>query len=62
MTVFSKQNYEDQDDGRILKAAKKQQYITFPATIAFLNDELKAELGMKTKKEEEETDDVKFSH
>jgi hypothetical protein len=34
--------------------------IMFPAPIAFLNDELKAELGMKTKKEEEETDDAKF--
>jgi hypothetical protein len=43
-----------------LKAARKQQYIIFPAPIAFLNDELKAELGMKTKKEEEETDDAKF--
>jgi hypothetical protein len=32
----------------------------FPATIAFLNDELKAELGMKMKKEQEETDDAKF--
>jgi hypothetical protein len=32
----------------------------FPAPIAFLNDELKAELGMKTKKEEEEADDAKF--
>jgi hypothetical protein len=32
----------------------------FPAPIAFLNDDLKAELGMKTKKEEEETDDAKF--
>jgi hypothetical protein len=31
----------------------------FPAPIAFLNDELKAELGMKSKKEEEE-DDAKF--
>jgi hypothetical protein len=41
MTVFSKRNYEDQDDGRILKAARKQQYIMFPAPIAFLNDELK---------------------
>jgi hypothetical protein len=59
MTVFSKQNYEDQDDGHILKAARKQQYTMFPATIAFLNDELKAELGMKTKKEEE-ADDAKF--
>jgi hypothetical protein len=61
MTVFSKQNYEDQDDGRILKAAWKQQYIMFPAPIAFLTDELKAELRMKPKKEkEEETDDAKF--
>jgi hypothetical protein len=60
MTVFSKQNYEDQDDGRILKATRKQQYIMFPAPIAFLHDELKAELGMKTKKEEEDTDDAKF--
>jgi hypothetical protein len=60
MTVFSKQNYEDQDDGRILKAARNQQYIMFSAPIAFLNDELKAELGMKPKKEEEETDDAKF--
>jgi hypothetical protein len=42
-----------------LKAAQKQQYIMFPALIAFLNDELKAELGMKPKKEEEE-DDAKF--
>jgi hypothetical protein len=31
----------------------------FPAPIAFLNDELKAELGMKSRKEEEE-DDAKF--
>jgi hypothetical protein len=31
----------------------------FPAPIAFLNDELKAELGMKSKKEEEEADDAK---
>jgi hypothetical protein len=60
MTVFSKQHYEDQDDGRILKAARKQQYIMFPAPIAFPNDELKAELGMKMKKEEEETDNAKF--
>jgi hypothetical protein len=59
MTVYSKQNYEDQDDGRILKAARKQQYIMFPAPISFLNNELKAELGMKSKKEEEE-DDAKF--
>jgi hypothetical protein len=57
--VFSKQNYEDQDDGRILKAARKQQYIMFPDPISFINNKLKAELGMKTKKEEEETDDAK---
>jgi hypothetical protein len=50
MTVFSKQNYED-DDGRIMKATRKQQYIMFPAPIFFLDDELKAELGMKAKKE-----------
>jgi hypothetical protein len=56
MTVYSKQNYEDQDDGRILKAARKQQNIMFPAPIAFLEDELKSELGMKSKKEEEEDD------
>jgi hypothetical protein len=30
------------------------------ATISFINDELKAELGMKTKKEEEESDDEQF--
>jgi hypothetical protein len=51
MTVYSKQSYEDQDDGRILKAARKHQYIMFPAPITFLNDELKAGLGMKSKKE-----------
>jgi hypothetical protein len=60
MTVFSKHNYEDQDDGRIMKAARKQQYIMFPAPISFLNDKLKAELGMKSKKEEEDADDAKF--
>jgi hypothetical protein len=49
MTVLSKQNYED-DDGRIMKAARKQQHIIFPAPISFLDDELKAELGMKAKK------------
>jgi hypothetical protein len=60
MTVYSKQSYEDQDDGRILKAAaRKQHFIMFPAPIAFLNDELKAELVMNPKKEEEE-DDAKF--
>jgi hypothetical protein len=42
MTVFSKQNYEDQDEGRIMKAERKQQYIMFPAPISFLKDELKA--------------------
>jgi hypothetical protein len=56
MTVFSKDNYED--DGRIMKAARKQQYIMFPAPISFLDEELKAELGMKAKKgKEEETSD-----
>jgi hypothetical protein len=50
--VYSKKSYEDQDDGRILKAARKQQYVMCPAPIAFLNDELKAEIGMKPKKEE----------
>jgi hypothetical protein len=60
MTVFSKQNYEDQDEGRIMKAASKQQYIMFPAPIAFLNDELKAELGMKTNKEKEDDADDDF--
>jgi hypothetical protein len=59
MTVYSKHIYEDKDDGRILKASRKQQHDLFPAPIAFLNDELKAELGMKSKKEEEE-DDAKF--
>jgi hypothetical protein len=53
MTVDSKIIYDDQDDGHILKAA------IFPVTIAFLNDELKAEIGMKTKKDYEE-DDTKF--
>jgi hypothetical protein len=59
MLVYSKHSYEDQDDGRILKAARKQTYIMFPAPIYFLNNELKSELGMKSKKEEEE-DDAKF--
>jgi hypothetical protein len=53
MTVFIKQNYEDQDDGCIMKAARKQHYIMFPAPISFFNDELKAELGMKSKTEKE---------
>jgi hypothetical protein len=60
MTVYSKQSYEDQDNGRILNAARKQTYIMYPAPIAFLNDELKAGRGMKPKKEEEEDDDAKF--
>jgi hypothetical protein len=42
MTVYIKHSYEDQDDGCILKATMKQQYIMFPASIDFLNDELKA--------------------
>jgi hypothetical protein len=57
MTVYSEQSYDDQDDGRILKTARKQQYIMFPSPISFLNDELKAELGMKAKKYEEEEDE-----
>jgi hypothetical protein len=40
--VYSKQSYADQDDGRILKVARKQQYIMFPAPIAFINNKLKA--------------------
>jgi hypothetical protein len=39
MTVYIKQSYEDQDDGRILKAAMKQKNIMFPDPIAFLNKE-----------------------
>jgi hypothetical protein len=50
MMVRSKINYDDQDDGRILKAARKQQYIIFPAPIEFLNNELKAELGMRPRR------------
>jgi ATP sulfurylase len=53
MTVFSKHNYEE-DYGRIMKAERKQQYIMFPVPISFLYDELKAELGMKAKKEKED--------
>jgi hypothetical protein len=37
-----------------MKAARKQQYIMFPAPISFLDDELKAEIGMKEKTEKEE--------
>jgi hypothetical protein len=54
MAVFTKQNYEDQDEGRIMKAARKQQYIMFPAPISFLNDKFKAELEMKSKKKKED--------
>jgi hypothetical protein len=50
--VFSKDNYED--GGRMMKAARKQQYIMFPAPISFLDDDLKSELGMKKKKKEKE--------
>jgi hypothetical protein len=57
MTVFSKQNYEE-DDGRIMKVARKQQYIMFPAPISFLNDELKSELGMKSKSKKEKEDET----
>jgi hypothetical protein len=61
MTVFSKPNYKE-DDGRIIKAARKQQYIIFPAPTYFLDDELKAELSMKAKHEkEDETSDAFFS-
>jgi hypothetical protein len=37
-----------------MKAARKQQYIMLPAPISFLDDELKAELGMKKKEKEKE--------
>jgi hypothetical protein len=37
-----------------MKAARKKRYIIFPAPISFLNEELKAELGMKSKKEKED--------
>jgi hypothetical protein len=60
MTVFSKQSYEDQDEGHIMKAARKQQYIMFPATIYFLNNELKTELGTKSKKDKEDDADDEF--
>jgi hypothetical protein len=56
MTVHSKINYDDQDYGRILKASRKQHYIMFTAPIETLNDELKAELEMKTKKGDKEDD------
>jgi tmRNA-binding protein len=57
MTVLSKKMYKDQDEGRIMKAARKQHYSMFPAPIYFFNDELKAELGMKWKKEKEDDAD-----
>jgi hypothetical protein len=60
MTVFSKQNYEDQDDRRNMKPARKQQYIIFPAPVSFLKDELKAELRMKSKKEKKGDADDEF--
>jgi hypothetical protein len=55
MTVFSKQSYDVQDDGRILNAAQKHQYSMFTAPIPFLIEDLKSELGMKSNKEEEES-------
>jgi hypothetical protein len=54
MTVYSKVSYDEQDDELIFKAARKQQCIMFPAPIIFLNHKLKSELGMKTKKEEDD--------
>jgi hypothetical protein len=55
MMVFSKDNYED--DGRMMKVARKQQYIMFPAPISLLDDELKSELGMKKKEKEKEKEE-----
>jgi hypothetical protein len=43
-----------------MKAARKQQYIMCPAPIYYLDDELKAELGMKSKKEKEDDADDEF--
>jgi hypothetical protein len=54
MTIYSMASNDEQDDGRILKAAWNQQYNLFPAPTAFFNEELKAELGMKNKKKESE--------
>ena len=51
MTVHSKHNYDE--DGRLQKATRKQQYTLFPAPIPFLNQELKDELGMIYKEVEE---------
>jgi hypothetical protein len=60
MTACRNVSYDDQDDGRMLKAARKKHCIMFPAPISFLNDELKSELGMNTKKEDEEDDTKLF--
>jgi hypothetical protein len=43
-----------------MKAARKQQYTMFHDPISFLNDELKAELGMKSKKEKKDDADDEF--
>jgi hypothetical protein len=43
-----------------MKAARKHQYIMFPAPISFLNDELRTELRMKSKKEKEDDADDEF--
>jgi hypothetical protein len=43
-----------------MKAARKQQYIMFPTPIFFLNNELKAELGMNSKKEKGDDADIEF--
>jgi hypothetical protein len=59
MKVYSEKCHDDQNDGSILMAALKQHYIMFPAPITFINDEFKAELRMKAKKDEE-VDDAKF--
>jgi hypothetical protein len=53
MMVFNKKNNEE-DDRRIMKAERKQHYIIFVAPISFLDEELKADLGMKAKKEKED--------
>jgi hypothetical protein len=42
MTVYSKESYEDQDDGRILKVVRKQQYIMFPAPICLPRQRVKS--------------------
>jgi hypothetical protein len=61
MVVYSKQRYNDQDDGCILKGAREQHDIAFPAPIVFLNDVLKAELVLKANKEEEKDDTTFYS-